>query len=150
MAIPAHCDRCTETAHLVQRDLSAIGIDVRIRAVAELDRPLRRGAKFDLLDGETEILYPDSASFVARAIGDIPPGWVQPAVRQKVDRVAGLEGADRQTAAAALADRLTARYVNVVAYGAYQTSQFIDPRIGCRVLTPAAYGLDLAATCLNG
>ena len=150
MAIPAHCDRCTETAHLVQRDLSAIGIDVRIRAVAELDRPLRRGAKFDLLDGETEILYPDSASFVARAIGDIPPGWVQPAVRQKVDRVASLEGADRQTAAAALADRLTARYVNVVAYGAYQTSQFIDPRIGCRVLTPAAYGLDLAATCLNG
>jgi ABC-type oligopeptide transport system substrate-binding subunit len=150
MAIPAHCDRCTEAAHLVRRDLSAIGIDVRIREVAELDRALRRGARFDLLDSETEILYPDSASFLVQAIRDIPRGWIQPAVRKKVDRIARLDGADRQTAAAALADRLTARYVNVVAYGAHQTSQIIDPRIGCRVLTPAAYGLDLAALCLDG
>jgi DNA-binding SARP family transcriptional activator/ABC-type oligopeptide transport system substrate-binding subunit/outer membrane protein assembly factor BamB len=150
MAIPAHCDRCTEAAHLVLRDLSAIGIDVRIRAVANLDRALRHGARFDLLDGETELPYPDSASFLAQAIRDIPRGWVQPAVRTKVERVAKLSGADRHTAAAALADRLTARSVNVVAYGAHQTSQYIDPRIRCRVLTPTAYGLDLAALCLNG
>jgi hypothetical protein len=52
-------------------------------------------------------------------------------------------------AAAALADRLTASYANVVAYGAHQTSQITDPRLGCRVLTTAAYGLDLAAHCLN-
>ncbi len=70
-------------------------------------------------------------------------------MRTEVERVTKLSGADRQTAAAALADRLTARYVNLVAYGAHQTSQFVDPRIGCRVLTPAAYGLDLAAMCLN-
>jgi hypothetical protein len=38
----------------------------------------------------------------------------------------------------------------VAAYGAAQSSQFIDPRIGCRVLTSAAHGLDLAALCLNG
>jgi ABC-type oligopeptide transport system substrate-binding subunit len=150
MAIQPHCDRCRETAHLVRRDLSVIGIDVTIRAVADVDRALRRGAKFDLLDGETEILYPDSASFLAQAIRDIPPRWVEPAVRQKVDRVARLDRADRQTAAAALADRLTARYVTVVAYGTHQTSQYIHPRIGCRVLTPAAYGLDLAALCVDG
>jgi ABC-type oligopeptide transport system substrate-binding subunit len=150
MAIQDHCDRCTKAAHLARRDLSAIGINVTIRQVAELDRALRRGASFDLLDGETEIAYPDSASFLAQAIRDIPRGWVQPAVRKTVERVAKLSGADRQTAAAALADRLTARSVNVVAYGAHQTSQFINPRIGCRVLTPAAHGLDLAALCLNG
>ena len=150
MAIPPHCDRCRETAHLVRRDLSAIGIDVTIRAVADLDRALRRGARFDLVDSETELLYPDSASYLAQAILDIPRGWVQPAVRADVERVAKRSGAGRQAAAAALADRLTARYVNVVAYGAAQSSQFIDPRIGCRVLTPAAYGLDLAALCLNG
>jgi DNA-binding SARP family transcriptional activator/ABC-type transport system substrate-binding protein len=150
MAIPADCDRCTETAHLVRRDLSAIGIAVRIREVADLDRVLRRGARFDLVDGQTELLYPDSASFLAQAIRDIPRGWVRHAVRTRVERVAKLSGADRQTAAAALADRLTARYVQVVAYGAHQTSQYIDPRIRCRVLTPAAYGLDLAAMCLNG
>jgi hypothetical protein len=150
MAIPPHCDRCRDTAHLVRRDLSAIGIDVTITAVADLDRALRRGAKFDLLDGETEILYPDSASFLAQAIRDIPRGWVQPAVRAEVERVAKRGGAGRQAAGAALADRLTTRYVNVVAYGAAQSSQFIDPGIGCRVLTPVAYGLNLAALCLNG
>jgi DNA-binding SARP family transcriptional activator/ABC-type oligopeptide transport system substrate-binding subunit len=150
MAISARCDRCRETAHLVRRDLSTIGIDVTISAVADLDRALRRGARFDLVDSETELLYPDSASYLAQVIRDIPRGWVQPAVQAEVERVAKRSGAARQTAAAALADRLTARYVNVVAYGAAQSSQFIDPRIGCRVLTPAAYGLDLAALCLNG
>ena len=150
MAIPSNCDRCTKAAHLARRDLATIGIHVRIREVAELDRALRRGARFDLLDGKTEILYPDAASFLAQTIRDIPRRWVQPAVRSRVEQVAKLSGADRQNAAAALADRLIARYVNVVAYGAHQTSQIIDPRIGCRVLTPAAYGLDLAAMCLNG
>jgi DNA-binding SARP family transcriptional activator/ABC-type transport system substrate-binding protein len=150
MAIPPRCDRCRDTAHLVRRDLSAIGIDVTIRTVADLDRALRRGARFDLVDSETELLYPDSATFLAQAIRGIPRAWVQSQVRNRVDRVARLNGADRQTAATALADRLTARYVNVVAYGTHQTSQFIDPRIGCRVFTPAAYGLDLAALCLNG
>ena len=149
MAIPAHCDQCKETAHLVRRDLSAIGIDVRIRAVADRDRALGRGARFDLVDGETELLYPDSASFLAQAIREIPREWLQPAVWATVDRVATQSGANRQTAAAALADRLSARYVNVVAYGAHHTSQVINPRIRCRVLTPAAYGLDLAAQCLN-
>jgi hypothetical protein len=66
-----------------------------------------------------------------------------------VERVANLSGPERQHAAATLADRLTTTDVHVVAYGAGQTSQFIGPRIGCRVLTPAASGLDLAALCLN-
>ena len=121
----------------------------RIRAVADLDRALGRGTTFDLVDGETELLYPDSASFLAQAIREIPREWLQPAVRATVDRVATQSGANRQTAAAALADRLSARYANVVAYGAHHTSQVINPRIRCRVLTPAAYGLELAAQCLN-
>jgi ABC-type transport system substrate-binding protein len=149
MAIPAHCDRCTENAHLVRRDLSVIGITVRIRAVADLDRALRRGAGFDLVDRETELLYPDSASFLAQAIRDIPREWLRPAIAARVDRVAKRRGADRQTAAAALADRLSARDANLVAYGAHHISQVINPRIQCRVLTPAAFGLDLAAQCLN-
>jgi hypothetical protein len=28
--------------------------------------------------------------------------------------------------------------------------QVVGPRLGCRVFTPAAYGVDLAALCLNG
>jgi DNA-binding SARP family transcriptional activator/ABC-type oligopeptide transport system substrate-binding subunit len=149
MAIRADCDRCRETADLVKRDLAAIGVDVRVREVPDFDGALRALARFDLLDGETGILYPDSASFLASAIREIPPGWARTAVRRKVEGVANLSGPDRQAAAAALADRLTTTSVDVVAYGAAQTSQFIGPRIGCRVFTPAAPGLDLAALCLN-
>ncbi|HEY3192381.1 MAG TPA: BTAD domain-containing putative transcriptional regulator [Solirubrobacterales bacterium] len=149
MAIPAGCDRCTETANLVQRDLAAIGVDVRVREVADLDGAFSTRARFDLIDRETGILYPDSASFLAQAIREIPRGWVPTEVRTKVERVANLSGPERQHAAATLADRLTTTDVHVVAYGAGQTSQFIGPRIGCRVLTPAASGLDLAALCLN-
>jgi hypothetical protein len=38
----------------------------------------------------------------------------------------------------------------VAAYGTPQTSQFIGPRIGCRVFSPFAYGLNLAAMCPTG
>jgi hypothetical protein len=112
MAIPDQCDRCAKAARLVQRDLAAIGIGVTIRQVADVDRALRRGARFDLLDRETQILYPDAASFLQRVIRDIPRRWVERAVQTRMERVARLSGNDRQTAAAALADGVTARYLN--------------------------------------
>jgi hypothetical protein len=37
----------------------------------------------------------------------------------------------------------------VAAYGTPQTSQFISLRIGCRVFSPFANGLNLAAACIN-
>jgi hypothetical protein len=61
-----------------------------------------------------------------------------------------MSGDRRQAVAASIADRLATVEVPVAAYAVPQTSQFIGPRIGCRVFSPFAYGLDLAAMCATG
>jgi ABC-type oligopeptide transport system substrate-binding subunit len=149
MPVPSGCGQCTEAARVVRADLAAIGIEVKIREREDFRAALEPGGGFDLLEAETRIPYPDSASFLAQMMRDIPPGWAPAATRAKVQRVARLTGGRRQRAAAALADRLATGDVPLAAYGAPQFSQFIGPRIGCRVFTPVGYGLDLAALCVN-
>jgi DNA-binding SARP family transcriptional activator/ABC-type transport system substrate-binding protein len=150
MAIPSGCDQCTEAAHVVRRNLAAIGLDVTIRKVADLGAALESGATFDLIDLRSGLPYPDSASFLAHMLHDLPSGWVPPGVRAQVEGVASMSRDRRQAAAASIADRLAAAEVPVAAYGIPQTSQFIGPRIGCRVFLPFAHGLDLAAMCATG
>jgi DNA-binding SARP family transcriptional activator/ABC-type transport system substrate-binding protein len=150
MAIPSGCDQCTEAAHVVRRNLAAVGLDVTIRKVDDLGAALDSRAEFDLLDLHTALPYPDSASFLAHILHDLPSGWDLPGVRTQVEGVAGMSGDRRQAAAASIADRLATVEVPVAAYAVPQTSQFIGPRIGCRVFSPFAYGLDLAAMCATG
>jgi DNA-binding SARP family transcriptional activator/ABC-type transport system substrate-binding protein len=150
MAIPAGCDQCTEAAHVVRRNLAAVGLDVTIRKVDDLGAALGSGATFDLVDLRTGLPYPDSASFLAHMLHELPSGWVLPGVRTQMEGVAGMSGDGRQAAAASIADRLATVEVPMAAYGIPQTSQFIGPRIGCRVFSPFAYGLDLAAMCARG
>jgi len=147
MPIPPDCDPCADIAKVVQTDLAAIGIKVQIRKVNNVPDALKRGAKFDLLDTETGILHPDSASFLQQMLGDIPSRWIPAGVGAEIQHVGALTGDHRQAAAAALADRLATEAILVAAYGTPQTSQFVGPRIGCRVFTPVGYGLDLAAVC---
>jgi hypothetical protein len=144
---PASCDQCTDAAHVVQRNLARVGISVTIRKLDDLHAALASGAEFDLLDIHSALPYPDSASFLARMVGDLPSGWVTAGVRARVKSVARMSGTRRQAAAASLADRLATVDVPVAAYGTPQTSQFIGPRIGCGVFSPFANGLDLAAMC---
>jgi DNA-binding SARP family transcriptional activator/ABC-type oligopeptide transport system substrate-binding subunit len=150
MAIPSGCDQCTEAAHVVRRNLAAVGLDVTIRKVDDLGAALGSGATVDLVDLRTGLPYPDSASFLAHMLHDLPSGWILPGVRTQVEGVAGMSGDGRQAAAASIADRLATVEVPVAPYGIPQTSQFIGPRIGCRVFSPFAYGLDLAAMCMTG
>jgi DNA-binding SARP family transcriptional activator/ABC-type oligopeptide transport system substrate-binding subunit/outer membrane protein assembly factor BamB len=149
MAIPSGCDQCREAAHVARRNLATVGIDITIRKLDDLGAAIESGAKFDLLDTSTALPYPDSASFLARMVEDIPSGWVPAGVRARVEGIAGMSGNRRQAAAASVADRLATEEVPVAAYGTPQTSQFISPRIGCRVLSPFANGLHLAAACIN-
>jgi ABC-type oligopeptide transport system substrate-binding subunit len=149
MAVRSGCDPCSEAAHVVQSNLAAIGIDVEIRRVESTARLFDAAATFDLVDAETGIPYPDSASFLSQLLEDIPSGWVAAGARAKIHRVAGLSGSGRQTAAAALADRLTTNEAPVAAYATPHVGQFIGPRIGCRAFTPFGYGLDLAALCVR-
>jgi len=160
MAIPSGCALCTDAAHVVQADLAAIGIQVRVRVVDDLQGALESGARFDLLDASTTILYPDAGSFLAQMIQEmehpgqqdiglhaIPHGWLPPGVQKKIEGLAHLSGDARQTAAGRVADELATNQVPFAAYGAPQTTQFVAPRVGCRVFTSFGYGLDLAALC---
>jgi len=104
MAVPPGCDECSEAAHVVVINMAAIGIDVEIRKVDLVGLSSTRAASFDLVDAESGIPYPDSASFLRQLLRDIPSGWVPDGVRAKIHRVAGLTGDRRQTAAAALSD----------------------------------------------
>jgi peptide/nickel transport system substrate-binding protein len=150
MAVASDCDACSEAAHVVKTNLAAIGIDVEIRKV-NLDAGLSDvPATFDLIDGDTGILYPDSASFLVQLLKDVPSGWVSPNARARIHQVARLRGRQRQIAAAALADHLATKEVPVAAYATPHISQFIGPRIGCRAYKPFKYGLDLAALCVKG
>jgi hypothetical protein len=150
MPVPAACDRCLEAAQSVRANLEAIGIRVRLERVLDAATALRSSARFDLVDLESGILYPDSASFLAKLAADLPPGWMPAGSRQAVGRVAALDGARRQPAAATLANRLVTRDVALAAYGVPAVAQFAGPRIGCRRFSSFGYGLDLAAMCLRG
>jgi len=167
MAIPKGCDRCTEAASLVRADLGAIGIEVRIRELNDLQGALESGAKFDLLDASTVILYPDAGSFLTQMIQEIglvlehpgqqdlglhaiPHGWLPAGVQKRIAGLAYLSGDARQAAAGRIADDLATDEVPAAAYGVPQTSQFVSPKVDCRLFTSFGYGMDLAALCLKG
>ena len=167
MPIPAGCNPCAEAARSVQTNLAAIGIDVTVtelrghapelepgtRFDPKIDNAapaLKPGTRFDLLDTSTEILFPDSASFLTNMLQTIPAGWVTANVKSKVDHLARLSGDLRQTVAAALATHLTKYELPAAAYATPQISQFFSPRLGCRIFPPFGYGVDLAALCPPG
>jgi hypothetical protein len=135
---------------VVQSNLAGIGVDVRVREVDDLQGALESGAKFDLLDTRTAILYPDAGSFLSQMLEDIPHAWLPLDVRTKIEALENMSGDARQTAAGRVADEFATEEVAVAAYSVPQTSQFFGPGVGCRLFTSFGYGLDLAALCMNG
>jgi hypothetical protein len=150
---------------VVRADLAKIGIRARIERFHNPGVLAKRDprAKIDLIGNEWyEPPYADSAEFLRSLL--LATGlehWLPPGVEEDAVEVAGpqppegrgvvggLEGAERQRAAAKLADRLA---VDEVAFAAESTGvvgSFLSPRLGCRVFPPFGYGVDLAALCLN-
>jgi hypothetical protein len=77
----------------------------------------------------------------------MPSNWLTPAVKRAVERVIRMSGGKRQAAAGALADRLLARDVPLVAIGNRAEGEVFAPTVGCRVFAPTGRGVDLAALC---
>jgi hypothetical protein len=149
MPVPAGCDRCDQFARVVQTDLAAIGIDVRLRTIqASVDDDPRAAKRFDMAALEARLPYPDSPAFLEQVLHGIPRQWVQPEVGASLDRAARAIGDHRQTLAADLARSITTRDIVVAAFGTTATSQFLSSRLGCQVLPPVGFGVDLAALCL--
>jgi ABC-type transport system substrate-binding protein len=149
MAIQSGCDPCSEEAEGVRAQLGQVGIRVAIKEYENaFEAASKPGAKIDILDSGIQLDYPDSASFLVRMFNDaMPPSWMSPEVRRAVGKLAGLAGADRQSVAAAVADRLAADAVPVIAYGNLVQGELLAPSVGCRVFPPFSPGVDLAALC---
>jgi hypothetical protein len=78
----------------------------------------------------------------------MPPSWLPPGVRRAVERVSRLSGNERQSAAAALADRLIVNAVPLIPIGNHVLGEFFGSTVGCRIFPPS--GVDLAALCRSG
>jgi ABC-type transport system substrate-binding protein len=150
MPVVAGCVSCLQTAHLVHTALAKIGITVLVRTVGSTSKGFSHEGSFDLLDARTEILYPDSASFLTQALQSIPEGWVPAAVQARIQRLASSTGNHRQTGGAKMARRLTANDAVLAVYSTPQVSEFFSPRLGCRIFPPFGYGVDFAALCPPG
>ena len=147
MPVADGCEVCLQAVHIVRTDLEAIGIDIRVEKVADLMAAIEHGGPFDLVLTTSEILYPDPASFLPQLPGDVPSGWMPQRVTSAVLRINDVQKSHRQGDAAVLADDIVREEPLVIPFGIPQTTQFVGPGVGCRVLTSVAYGLDLAAIC---
>jgi peptide/nickel transport system substrate-binding protein len=149
MAVYSGCDPCARTAEAVKAQLAEIGVRVRIKEYEDaFDVASKPGAGIDIFDSATQVDFPDSATFLSRALlQDTPRGWLSAEVRRDVEDVARLTGERRQSAAASLSERLATGPVPVVAYGNWVQGELFAPSVGCRVFPPFGYGVDLAALC---
>ena len=104
---------CARLGRIVQRDLSSIGIDVRLVHVDDPSAGAARQA--DIALGGTAAPYRDALAFVARVLRD-PIVHAPPTAARAVAEAAGLRDAPRDAAARALAARLEAD-AGLIAFG---------------------------------
>jgi len=152
LAIRAKCDPCREQGRLLRAELGQVGLQVKVKAFEDPGRAASKpGARIDMTDQGLYKSKPDGPSFLDGVFSiAMPHSWMLPEVGRAVERVDRLWGSARQSAAAALADRLVARDVPLIPYGNKVNAEFLAPTLGCRVFPPASSGVDLAALCLNG
>jgi hypothetical protein len=145
MAILDGCGPCLQEGQLVRAELGRIGIRVRLDVAPGFGPNDKEAAKFDILDSGL-YGYPDNAAFLQNLFSlGMPPSWLPPGVRHAVERVSRLSGNERQSAAAALADRLAVGAVPLIPDGDHVLGEFFGSTLGCRIFPPS--GVDLAALC---
>jgi peptide/nickel transport system substrate-binding protein len=155
MAILPDCDYCRTFATTLQANLEAIGITLDIK---EFDDPIAAsgapGNSLEIVNGFATMEYLDTATFLRSAVdpdrGGTPAGWLDPGIVASVRDLAGLTGAERAAAAAALARRLVDEDARLIpfAVGAF-AGQYFSERIGCQVHQPAIPLMDLVALCIK-
>ena len=151
MAVQADSSSSREFASRVRTALAPLGIDVRPVPVADIAASLRDPrAQIDLAALQTELDYPDPASFLTEALGkDVPRSWLPRSTRAAVDRLGGLTGTEPRPRCRRSALPLAVRYVPVVPYGTPTIGAVLGPRLGCRVWT-ASTRPDLVGLRLRG
>jgi ABC-type transport system substrate-binding protein len=146
---------CLQNAEIVKANLSAIGINVRIKQfpfAAMFGREFTRGEPFDIGWYGWSVDYPDPSDFI-----DVPfsgsdvdfPGADAQRYEAGIAAASKLAGPRRFRAYGRLDIELARHAAPVVAFANLTADDFFSARIGCQVFQPI-YGMDLAALCRRG
>jgi hypothetical protein len=119
--------------------------------VANLEAAMRDpAARIDLAALETDVHFPDPATFLAEMFDkDIPAVWLPRATPIAVARLQTLSGNERDHAAEALAHRLETRDIPAIPYAVPTVDTITDLRLGCKIWNGVDQGFDLAGLCLK-
>lgn len=143
-------DRSRQEGEIIRADLSAIGIDVEIEEFPDPYVAALKGADIDMVGNGFDFFgYWDPASYLLNMLWfGTPAAWLPEGVAERLDELYAMTGSEERSAAAlALADQLAAEDVPIAAILSGTTATLLAPSLGCVVLPPFGYGIDLAALC---
>src|SRR5439155_14424826 len=139
---------CRESAQLIRRNLSRIGIDVETKEFpfdVMFERALRPREQWDILLADWGADYADPYDFL-NALLD-PRGnlfhFRNQHVTRLLDQAADLSGPARYDTYGELAVELARDEAPWVSYAVGTERDFFSARVGCQVYNPV-YGMDLA------
>jgi hypothetical protein len=105
------------------------------------------GDRMNMLISGSGGFIPDPASFIVEALRNgVPIGWLPEDVSRAVDRLDRTAAADRRTRAVVVA-KLVEASEPLIMEGEDVQPELFRSTVGCRIFTPASYGVDLAALC---
>lgn len=151
---------CPERAQLIQQNLKAIGIDVRIKQFPRIVKGAKQGTKgepFDITDEGWFADYPDPYNFInnlldgrkIQASNNVNISYFDDvSYTRKMDEAASLTGDARATAYAELDADIAGNAAPLVAWAVPNWIDFFSSRVGCQLWHPV-YNMDLAALCLR-
>jgi hypothetical protein len=141
-------------AQIVRANLAQVGIDVRVdqslgclhgpepRKIAAADMQL-----ITILDPE-----PDPSVWIKAMLGSAYGAsgyWGTAAYRRRIDGAQTLSGAARIAEFARLDQALVHDVAPFAAYGAFTTSEYFSPRVGCKVFQSTYHFVDLGTLCVR-
>ncbi len=144
-------------AEIVRYDLGRIGISVEIRQENPLGASGRRGEPFDIVDSGCTTAYQDpygvlNLSFdgsLIKPTGNTNISYFDSArFNKRLHSAARLRGAARYRTYGQIDVDLAREAAPAVAYGLFQNTAFVSPRIGCVSLNPVK-GFLPGASCLK-
>jgi ABC-type transport system substrate-binding protein/tRNA A-37 threonylcarbamoyl transferase component Bud32 len=153
--------RGRKIAGIVRRNLAPIGISVSVLEDADKcpDNPSTspKGKRADLflVSGfpMTEVDDRDPARFLDQVLREgaygtpLPSaGWDERSFRRKLDRARPLRGTNRAPAYHRLADELT-RTGPIAVFGSWVWSEYLSPKVGCKVFQGEYGSTDLGSLC---
>lgn len=151
---------CPERAQLIQANLKAIGIDVKIRQFprnVQFTKEGIRGEPFDIADEGWIADYPDPSNFINKLLdgetiqksNNVNFSYFDdPAFNRQQDEAAGQEGDARDQAYAELDADLNQNAAPLVSWMIPNNIDFFSARVGCHVFQPV-YTMDLGALCIR-